>query len=216
VEIESLRQHFSNDFDLGRLSIFFDPQLASLEQKLSYFSPNLSESLFAVLKLQAAIDYDPSWAKCKKWLPSPLLYHKNPEADWRLISALSNRKLNSPKKKLEQLCQILAPDSDTKHLFFLNIARYCESLPHFVLNKWMQKNRRDWRPHYHLALLSKEEGDLEECLYQLVCADELISSNVHLSASIQKTLHFYNSQGLSSAGDLLEDLAKRFIGRSKS
>lgn len=164
-EVALLRELFCSDYDLIRLSILTKNSSELFHHQAVAFAPYLSEPLYGALRFQLAIDQGWGLVRCRPLLPPAALRGIDKEADWRMFSALCTTRMNFPKAELKKILGNLAPDSDTKHLFFSTLARYDEVIPpHSLIEEWSKQAARDWRPQYHLALhyLGKEE--YEKCL----------------------------------------------------
>jgi len=210
-EIASLRLVFPSDFDLMRLTILATKDTINYEEHLAAFKTMLSEPLYEVLKLQAAIDMNKSFSQCKKLFPPASLYNQSREADWRLLSAFANPKIKVTKKELEKLVEALAPNHDLRHEFFKKFEQYGEvSLPYSLLKKWSEKKLKDWRPFYHLAFYYYHEGQKDKCLTSLIKADAKAPDDIPEMSGMQKTLDHYCDE---TPPDLME-LMKEFFNRT--
>lgn len=188
-EIKALRTFFPRNFDLIRLWKIVDTE--TLENQLDSFKTQLSEPLYEVLNLQHAIDRGNSLSIIKKMIPESSLLNISKEADWRLFAALSDKRINYPKKSLLELLQKLAPDSEAKHEFFINMRQHGYDSPAFsIIQQWMKTNKTDWRPYYHMMHYYSSENEKHEFIKMLVETDQKITQDAREYAEIRSTMNY--------------------------
>lgn len=188
-EIRVLRSFFPRNFDLLRLSKIGDAEKS--EKQLDSFEKQLSEPLYEVLKLQFAIDRGDSLPKIKKIVPKSSLLNISKEADWRLFAALSSKRFNYPKKTLLELLQRVAPDSTTKHEFFIKMRQHGYGLPaSSIIQQWMKKDKLDWQPYYHMMHYYHSEKKYLEFGKMLMETDRRIPKNAREYMEVQCTLAY--------------------------
>lgn len=218
TEITTLRTLFPRNFDLIRLLKIVDTE--KFENQLDSFKIQLSEPLYEVLKLQHAIDRGDSLTKIKNMIPGSSLLNISKEADWRLFAALSDKRINYPKKSLSELLQKLAPDSEAKHEFFTHMRQHgYDSPPFLIIQQWMRKNKTDWRPYYHMMHYHSSENNKDEFIKMLVETDQRIIKDVREYAEIRSTLKYIIDEypelliaNMPSSFNLLQRMFNQLVG----
>jgi tetratricopeptide (TPR) repeat protein len=192
-EIDGLREFWSSDYDLIRLSIVAnssdDQSLLDLAAALAI---HLSEPLQQVLQLQVAIDQKWETTRCRKLLVDQNLYKRDQEAIWRLFIALCHPTLKFPKQGLESFLSILAPDPSSKHQLFSKMELYGQLVPFSLLKNWQKQEKDKWEPYYHLALCYyQSKQDVEQAVSYLQKAYYQMPEDLKEHSLIERTLEYY-------------------------
>jgi hypothetical protein len=204
-EAESLYELFPGNFDLVRLLLLIRNHFEERDKTISQFSTQMPEALFAVLKLQWAIDRGEGEAECKKFIVPLAVVEKSAEASFRLLMALSCPVLRFPKKSWTQFCDHLYPNAEMKHDNFLRFYSYGQIIPYTFLISWLKRNPQDWRPHYHLALHYALSKDSNRMIDELCKASAHMPTDAPQAAAVNKTIYLYQMHDLKSDG-MLETL----------
>lgn len=188
AEINQLLKLYPSDFDLIRFSINFSPPDETLEYYLSKYQTLLSDSLWAVLRLQVHIDRGYKLAACRTLIPNEELLLRSREAEWRLVAALLTPSARFQKKEIEVYINKLFTSPEEKHFSFSKILQSTGyAIPPSILKKWEKENQRDWRPKYHFIYHYAKSGDEGNKLKYLYQTFQLINPNLPEFAELDAT-----------------------------